>query len=167
MEPLSTPFRTVERRIREQLVRILGDGGFNPARDIFAITVNPWPHGYVFQYTSLSDPFWREGGELSCVVARQRFERIAIANAGAAAFAYTDAAIDQAYRAVHEVLELQYGERFRDEAGWHGAQQLKLVASRVLRACIESALEGRMTSYLRCACTGDCRAGDPGQCDSH
>jgi spermidine dehydrogenase len=55
----------------------------------------------------LSDPFWLEGGEPPCVVARQRFGRIAIANADAAAYAYTDAAIDQAHRAVHEILTLR------------------------------------------------------------
>jgi spermidine dehydrogenase len=54
----------------------------------------------------LSDSFWLDGDEPPCVVARQRFGRIAIANADAAAYAYTDAAIDQAYRAVQEVLAL-------------------------------------------------------------
>ena len=107
IELLSTPFEVIERRIREQLARTLGGGGFDPADDILAITVNRWPHGYAYQYNSLSDPFWLEGGEPPCVVARQRFGRIAIANADAAAYAYTDAAIDQAYRAVQEVLALR------------------------------------------------------------
>ncbi|MGH8063671.1 MAG: NAD(P)-binding protein, partial [Candidatus Entotheonellia bacterium] len=107
VELLSTPFEAIERRIREQLVRILGDGGFDPADDILAITVNRWPHGYAYQYNSLSDPFWLEGGESPCVVARQRFGRIAMANADAAAYAYTDAAIDQAHRAVNEILDLR------------------------------------------------------------
>ena len=96
IELLSTSFEAIERSIREQLARILGGGGFDPADDILAITVNRWPHGYAYQYNSLSDPFWLEGGEPPCVVARQRIGRIAIANADAAAYAYTDAAIDQA-----------------------------------------------------------------------
>jgi spermidine dehydrogenase len=107
VELLSTPFEMIERRIREQLARSLGSAGFDPAEDILAITVNRWPHGYAYQYNSLSDPFWREGGEPPCVVARQRMGRIAIANADAAAYAYTDAAIDQAHRAVHEILDLR------------------------------------------------------------
>jgi len=107
VELLSTSFETIERSIREQLGRILGDGGFDPADDILAITVNRWPHGYAYQYNSLSDLFWLEGGEPPCVIARQRFGRIAIANADAAAYAYTDAAIDQAHRAVHEILNLR------------------------------------------------------------
>jgi spermidine dehydrogenase len=106
-ELLSTSFETIERGIRAQLARLLGDGGFDAADDILAITVNRWPHGYAYQYNSLSDSFWREGGEPPCVVARQRFGRIAIANADAAAYAYTDAAIDQAHRAVQEILHLR------------------------------------------------------------
>ena len=37
---------TFERKIRNQLGRTLADGGFDPARDVEAITVNRWPHGY-------------------------------------------------------------------------------------------------------------------------
>ena len=104
VELLSASFEAIERSIREQLARILGHGDFDPAEDILAITVNRWPHGYAYQYNSLSDPFWLDGGQPPCIVARQRFGRIAIANADAAAYAYTDASIDQAYRAVQEIL---------------------------------------------------------------
>ena len=104
LELQTTPFATFEREIRDQLGRILGPGGFDPARDIRAITVNRWAHGYAYQYNSLFDPFWLEGGELPCVAGRKPFGRIAIANADAAAYSYTDAAIDQAHRAVGEVL---------------------------------------------------------------
>src|SRR5215469_449933 len=103
MEIYTTTFETMERRIREQLARMAGAGGFDPARDIAAITVNRWPHGYAYEYNSLWDPFWLEGGELPCEVARKPHGRIAIANADAAAYAYTDAAFDQAYRAVQEL----------------------------------------------------------------
>lgn len=99
----STPFDVFERNIREQLARSLGSGGFDPANDIAAITVNRWPHGYAYEYNSLWDPFWLNGGPLPCVAARQPFGRIAIANADADAYAYTDCAIDQAYRAVSEL----------------------------------------------------------------
>jgi spermidine dehydrogenase len=102
-ELLSTPFAVFERQTRDELARILGAGGFDPARDIAAVTVNPWPHGYAYQYNSLWDPFWLEGGEAPCLRARRRFGRIAIANADAAAYAYTDAAIDEAHRAVGEL----------------------------------------------------------------
>ncbi len=103
IELFGTTFETFERNIRDQLARTLGPGGFDPARDIAAITVNRWPHGYAYEYNSLWDPFWLDGGEQPCVVARQPFGRIAIANADAGAYAYTDCAIDQAYRAIHEL----------------------------------------------------------------
>ena len=99
----TTTFDTYERNIREQLGRMLGPGGFDPATDILAITVNRWPHGYAYEYNSLFDEFWLEGGETPCQIARKPFGRIAIANADADAYAYTDCAIDQAYRAVHEL----------------------------------------------------------------
>ena len=103
IELFTTEFQTIERKIREQLARTLGSGGFDPARDIAAITVNRWPHGYAYEYNSLWDEFWLKGGVTPCEVARKPHGRIAIANADAAAYAYTDAAIDQAYRAVGEL----------------------------------------------------------------
>jgi len=107
IELFETTFETVEKNIREQLARTLGGGGFDPARDITAITVNRWPHGYAYEYNSLWDPFWLEGGVTPCEIARKPFGRIAIANADAAAYAYTDAAIDEAYRAVQEITKPQ------------------------------------------------------------
>jgi spermidine dehydrogenase len=103
IELFTTDFETIERKIRDQLARALGPGGFDPARDIAAITVNRWPHGYAYEYNSLFDKFWLEGGEIPCEVARQPFGRITIANADAGAYAYTDGAIDQAWRAVQEL----------------------------------------------------------------
>jgi spermidine dehydrogenase len=101
----TTTFETYERNIREQLARMLGPGGFDPQRDILEITVNRWPHGYSYEYNSLFDKFWLEGGERPCEVARRPFGRIAIANSDADAYAYTDCAIDQAYRAVAELTK--------------------------------------------------------------
>ena len=103
-ELLQTSFETIERGIRDQLGRMLGGGGFDPAGDILGITANRWPHGYAYQYSSLADPFWLEGGEQPCVVARQRHGRIAIANSDAGAYAYTDCAIDHGHRAVQELI---------------------------------------------------------------
>jgi spermidine dehydrogenase len=108
-ELYGTTFETFERNIRDEMGRALSSGGFDPARDIAAITVNRWPHGYAYEYNSLWDPFWLEGGEQPCVVARQPFGRVAIANADAAAYSYTDAAIDEAYRAVDDLLGISRG----------------------------------------------------------
>ena len=102
-----TRFETFEREIRNQLGRILSPGGFDPANDIQAITVNRWPHGYAYEYNSLYDPDWPEDQQ-PCVIGRQAFGRISIANSDAEAFAYTNAAIDQAYRAVNEVARFKW-----------------------------------------------------------
>jgi spermidine dehydrogenase len=105
-ELLQTSFSQFERNIRDQLARMLGGGGFDPARDIEGITVNRWAHGYAFEhndYNALFDPQWKEG-EQPWVLGRKKFGRISIANSDAGARAETDAAIDQAWRAVGEIL---------------------------------------------------------------
>jgi spermidine dehydrogenase len=103
MELLMTSFEDFERKTRDQLARILAPGGFDPAEDIQAITVNRWPHGYGYEYNPLFDPNWAEA-ERPNVIGRKKFGRIAIANTDSGATAYTDVAIDQAYRAVQELV---------------------------------------------------------------
>jgi spermidine dehydrogenase len=102
-ELLATPFETFERQIRDQLARMLGPGGFDPARDITAITVNRWPHGYAHEFNPLFDEDLPEA-QRPHVIGRARFGSIAIANSDAAAAAYTDAAIDQAFRGVNDLF---------------------------------------------------------------
>jgi spermidine dehydrogenase len=102
-ELLATSFGIFEEKIRDQLGRMLAPGGLDPARDITAITVNRWPHGYAYEYNPLFDPDWQKG-EAPHEVGRTRFGAIAIANSDSAAAAYTDAAIEQAHRAVTELL---------------------------------------------------------------
>ena len=107
-ELLATSFETFERKIREQLTRVLGPGGFNAADDILAITVNRWPHGYTYSYNSLYDPLewvFTSSPDRPNVAARQPFGLISIANADAAASSHTDAAILEGHRAVIEVLD--------------------------------------------------------------
>jgi spermidine dehydrogenase len=102
-ELLATPYAKFEKNTREQLARMLGGAGFDPARDIEAITVNRWAHGYAFTPNPLFDPPWKEE-EKPWVIGRKPFGKIAIANSDAGASAYTDVAIDQAWRAVGEIL---------------------------------------------------------------
>jgi spermidine dehydrogenase len=102
MALMGTPFTTFERNIRDQLARMLGGAGFDPAKDIEGITVNRWAHGYAYTPNSLFDPDWKEE-EKPWVVGRKPFGRIAIANSDVGANAYTNEAIDQAHRAVSEL----------------------------------------------------------------
>lgn len=101
-ELMHTPYETIERNIREQLDRMLGPYGFVPARDIAAITVNRWAHGYAFAPNRLFDPAWPEG-EAPWEIGRKPLGRIAIANSDAGGTPYMDCAIDEAHRAVLEL----------------------------------------------------------------
>ncbi len=98
---LSTPFEEFEKRITDQLDRMLGPGGFQSARDIAAITVNRWPHGYAYDPNSLFDP--DTPGPRPYVIGRKRCGSVTIANSDAAWNAYAHEAIDQAWRAVVEL----------------------------------------------------------------
>jgi spermidine dehydrogenase len=101
-ELLSTPFATFEIAIRDQLGRMLGAGGFDPAREVEAITVNRWPHGYATGRDPLTDPEWPEG-EDPWSLARKPFGRIALASSDSGPGALTQVAFDQALRAVREL----------------------------------------------------------------
>jgi spermidine dehydrogenase len=102
-ELMQTTFSKFEHNIRDQLGRMLGAEGFDPAADICGITVNRWAHGYAYTPFGLDTPNWKKGEE-PWVLGRKTFGRIAIANSDAGASAYTDTAIDQGYRAVGELL---------------------------------------------------------------
>jgi spermidine dehydrogenase len=98
---LNTPFSEYEARIVDQLDRMLGPGGFQSTRDISAITVNRWPHGYAYSADSLFD---RETeGPQPYEIARRRCGSVTIANSDAGWNSYTHEAIDQAWRAVNEL----------------------------------------------------------------
>jgi spermidine dehydrogenase len=99
---LEMTFEDYEREVRTVLNGLLGPGGFDAARDILAITVNRWPHGYARDHLDLEDPDWNVEPPPE-EVGRQRFGNVAIANSDAGADAYTHAAIDQAWRAVKEL----------------------------------------------------------------
>jgi spermidine dehydrogenase len=100
-ELFSTSFETMEREIRTQLSGMLSSGGFDAARDIEAITVNRWGHGYTDWYNP-TDIEYAEGKQPH-VVGRQRHGRVVIANSDAGASAMMHTSIDQAYRAVSEL----------------------------------------------------------------
>jgi spermidine dehydrogenase len=102
-ELLNTTFETFERNIRDQLARALKGGGFDPVRDITAITVNRWPHGYAPEYNPLFDADVPEA-QRPHVIGRTQFGRITIANSDSGGGAYTDSAINQGHRAVMELL---------------------------------------------------------------
>jgi len=109
---LGTSFEQFERNIRQQLGAMLAEGGFDPALDIKAITVNRWPHGYAVGYDAESDEMqWFSGPwpdeKKAWLRGRKQFGRIAFANSDAGASAMTESAIEQGYRATQEILSKQ------------------------------------------------------------
>jgi spermidine dehydrogenase len=99
----TTPFEDYEKEIRKQLTGMFGQFGFDPDRDIGAITVNRWSHGYAYEYMELFDPEWKEG-EAPHELGRKPIGRISIANSDSEAHAYVQSAIDAAVRAVGEIV---------------------------------------------------------------
>ena len=108
-ELLTMTFEDFEREIRDQLGRMLGAGGFDPARDIQAITVNRWPHGYAYGHDPKSGQVAWMLDELPperspWIAARKPFGRIAIANSDAMADAMTEGAFSAANLAVSSII---------------------------------------------------------------
>jgi spermidine dehydrogenase len=94
-------FGDFETQIRDQLDRMLGPGGFSAARDIAAITVSRWSHGYSYSANSLFDA---KDNEALLDTARAPIGHVAIANSDSQWDAYAHSAIDQAARAVRELV---------------------------------------------------------------
>jgi spermidine dehydrogenase len=100
---LATSFEDIEREVRGHLAGLLGPGGFDPVKDIAAITVNRWAHGYAFSSDPLHDHLDKDTPP-PYVAGRQRIgPRIAIANSDSGGRPYLDGAIDEAWRAVSEL----------------------------------------------------------------
>lgn len=95
-------FSDYENEMRDELGRMLSPAGFDFDRDVSAITVNRWPHGYAYTPTPLFDEP-RKQARIEAL-ARQKFGRVSIANSDSGWDAYTHVAIDQAHRAVQELF---------------------------------------------------------------
>lgn len=101
---LGTPFETFEFHVKHQLSQALADHDFDAERDISAITVNRWPHGYAYSSELLWEPDYANEAEKPWVIGRQPVGRIHVANSDAGAKADTGVAMAQAHRAVTEIL---------------------------------------------------------------
>ena len=75
-------------------------------KDIAAITVNRWPHGYAYEYNDLSDPEGWGPDAGPHIIGRSQLGRISFANSDASAFAYVNGAFDAGIRAVKEQLNV-------------------------------------------------------------
>ncbi len=99
-EVARTSFADYERRLRDQLLRALGGAGFNPARDIAAITVNRWPHGYMRVYNVPYDAsFWPQG-PTPAEIGTRPVGRITVASTDAGNHGFFESSIETAHAAV-------------------------------------------------------------------
>eukprot|EP00439_Symbiodinium_sp_Y106_P087750 s1_g286.t1 len=95
-------FDDFETMVKNQLNAMLGPHGFDADRDIAAITVNRWTHGYAYTpYGDGGEPLM-DDPESPHFAARAQHHRISIANTDAEYDAYVDNAFDAAWRAVEE-----------------------------------------------------------------
>jgi spermidine dehydrogenase len=102
---LKTTFADFETAIRSDLERMLGPGGFDAHRDILAITVNRWSHGYSYTPSSLYDDVEIMATKQDAMKAK--IGNIAFANSDTGWDAYAHTAMSEAVRAVGELT----GER--------------------------------------------------------
>jgi len=100
---LAMPFSEHEKMIRKQLQGMFGDAGFDHEKDILAITVNRWAHGYSYTVNSLFDK--EDESEKIIKTARQPFGNIHIANSDSDWSPYAHSAMDQGWRAVQEITQ--------------------------------------------------------------
>lgn len=106
---LATPFATFEREIRQLSARVLAGTDFDPARDIVAICVNRWAHGFATGLNDLFDKPLLPGELRPNEIARRPFGKIAIANTDAGGVSTMQTAFDQAWRAVNDLQPRAYG----------------------------------------------------------
>lgn len=95
-ELLTADFASYETQIKQQLQAMFGAQGFDARRDIAAITINRWAHGYTWEDASYQ-------GQPAHLLASRPLGRIVMANADSTGRAYTDTAIDAAWRAVGQL----------------------------------------------------------------
>jgi spermidine dehydrogenase len=93
-----------ENDIYAHLDGMLGPYGFDAEREIAAITLNRWPHGYAYEFEGIGVPAQYNRHTGPHIAGRAQMGRISVANSDSEAYAYVDGAIDAADRAVNEQL---------------------------------------------------------------
>lgn len=103
---LQMSFRDLENALIDVIDRSVNKSGgdFEPERDIDSIVMNRWNYGYAAEHQAVWDeaaflPFKDQPQRKGCVP----FRNVAIGNSDSQAMAYTHAAIQEGYRAVHDL----------------------------------------------------------------
>ncbi len=101
---LDMSYMDFEQDIVGHLNGMLDPYGFDAERDLAAITLNRWAHGYAYEFEGVGLPAQYNRFNGPHIAGRAQMGRISIANSDSEAYAYVDGAIDAAYRAVSEQL---------------------------------------------------------------
>ena len=102
-EILGTTFADYERQIREQMVAMFSDTGFDPAKDIAGIILNRWGHAYV--NPGLGFRFGANGETAPPDILRKQYGRIAIGHSELRGHQYWSGAAGEGRRAVESLLD--------------------------------------------------------------
>jgi len=105
---LYTTFEEIEGRCLDDLVRLLGPHGFDPAADVEGVYINRWGHAMVTTYPGFAFGQF-SGSEDPPSRARRPYGLIAFAHTDLEGAPYMDAAFSQAHRAVGEIMGLRRG----------------------------------------------------------
>ena len=100
---LEGSYADFERRIRHQMVRLFGDAGFDPRRDVAGIVLNRWARARVLQPPGFH--FGRDGEDAPREVVERGFGRISIGHSELNGHQSMTAAIAQGRRAAEQALE--------------------------------------------------------------
>ena len=103
MELERQSFQDIEKEVRSEMNRLFGSHGFDARRDILALHVNRWAHGYAFFH----DP--QPSGKLneSFQIGRRQLGRISFAGSDAGGRANTQNAMIQGLRAAQEQVAMR------------------------------------------------------------
>ncbi len=100
----ATSYRAYETQIRQQLVRLFGSAGFDPARDIAGIVINRWGHAYCNAGPGFYTP--RDGSPTPADLLRRPVGSLAFAHSELNGNQHWPVAAAEGRRAALQVLEL-------------------------------------------------------------
>jgi spermidine dehydrogenase len=103
---LSTSFADYELQIREHMVRLFGDAGFNPVTDIAGLVLNRWGHAYLNPGPGFM--FGRDGAAAPPDVIREPFGRVAIGHSELDGHQSWTGAAAEGRRAVEALLDRHF-----------------------------------------------------------
>jgi spermidine dehydrogenase len=101
-ELFATSYRDYELQIRRQMVKLFGDAGFDPGRDIAGIVLNRWGHAYVTAGPGFF--FGKKGKPAPSDVLRQPLGQVMFAHSELSGHQNAEAAAAEGTRAAEQVL---------------------------------------------------------------